>query len=289
MKQSYIYIATLIYFVGLVSFEAAQQHYYITSFDLAGKDEVTIIGLMSRHSIRWAIWVVLALPLARFVFRHPARQLDSRLLASYGMGLALTLLATLLVISGVELWSNELSADYFGELLAYFTYQKAALFFNAYLGLIILISLYQRTKLLDSKMVELTDLKIEFKSRYDELSNQIRDDHAPLIQIKVGNKVKNILLADILWVQSDDYCVKVHAKSGSYNLRKSMKLMEQELEPWGFIRLHRNTLVNRDEVDTLVYAPEPGVTLKNGQTLPIALGRVSKVKEHFKGYLGLPA
>ncbi len=289
MKQSYIYIATFIYFVGLVSFEAAQQHYYITSFDLAGKDEVTIIGLMSRHSIRWGIWVILALPFASFVFRHPARQLNSRLITSYGIGIVLTLLTTLIAISGVEIWSSELDWNYFGELLAYFTYQKAALFVNAYLGLIILVNLHQNAKLLDSKMVELTDLKVEFKSRYDELSNQIKDDHSPLIQIKVGNKVKNILLADILWVQSDDYCVKVHAKSGSYNLRKSMKLMEQELEPWGFIRLHRNTLVNKDEVDTLVYAPEPGVTLKNGQTLPIALGRLSKVKDHFKGYLGLPA
>lgn len=289
MKQSYIYIATFFYFAGLVWFEAAQQHFYITSFELAGKDEVTILGLMSRHSIRWAIWVILALPFARFVFLHPARQLNSRLLVGYGVGMILTLLATILVISGVEVWSSELSRDYFVELVAYFTYQKAALFVNAYLGLIILISLHQHTKLLDSKMVELSDLKIEFKSRYDELSNQIKDDHAPLIQIKVGNKVKNIMLDDIIWVQADDYCVKVHTNGGSYNLRKSMKLMEQELEPWGFIRLHRNTLVNKDEVDTLIYAPEPGVTLKNGQNLPIALGRVSKVKEHFKGYLGLPA
>lgn len=68
-----------------------------------------------------------------------------------------------------------------------------------------------------------------------------------------------------------------------------MKLMEQELQPWGFIRLHRNTLVNKDEVDTLVYAPEPCVILKDSQTLPIALCRLSKLKEHFKGYLGLPA
>lgn len=198
-------------------------------------------------------------------------------------------MATLICISLVEMWKNGLNIEYFGELLSYFTYQKAALFVNAYLGLIILINLHEGIKLLDSKMVELSDLRIEFKSRYNELSNQIKDDQTPLIQIKVGNKVKNILLEDIIWVQSDDYCVKVHTKSGAYNLRKSMKLMEQELEPWGFIRLHRNTIVNRDEVDTLIYAPEPSVTLKDGKNLPIALGRVAKVKGFFKGRLGLPA
>lgn len=289
MQRRWIYIATFLYFAGLIWFEAAQQYFYITSFELSGMNEVTILGLMSNHSIRWIIWLILALPLARFVFKHPARQLNSGLMIRYGIGMVLTLISTLIAISGVELLSNALSIDYFGELLAYFIYQKAALFVNAYLGLIILLNLHQSTQLLDSKMIELSDLKVEFKSRYDELSNQIKDDHAPLIQIKVGNKIKNIPLDDILWVQSDDYCVKIHSKSGTYNLRKSMKLMEQELEPWGFIRLHRNTLVNKDEVDTLSYTPEPCVTLKEGQVLPIALGRVAKVKEHFKGYLGLPA
>ncbi len=289
MKQNHIYLATLIYFVGLISFEAAQQHFYITSFDLTGKDEVTFWGLLQTHSIRWVIWAFLVLPLGWFVLQNPARQLASRLMIRYGLGLVITLISTLICISLVEMWKNGLGTEYFGELLSYFTYQKAALFVNAYLGLIILINLHQGIKLLDSKLVELTDLKVEFKSRYNELSNQIKDDHTPLIQIKVGNKIKNILLDDIIWVQSDDYCVKVHSKKGSYNLRKSMKLMEQELEPWGFIRLHRNTIVNKDEVDTLVYSPEPRVTLKNGHDLPIALGRVSKVKELFKGYLGLPA
>ncbi len=121
------------------------------------------------------------------------------------------------------------------------------------------------------------------------MSLRKKDDHTPIIQIRVGNKVKNILVSDIIWVQSDDYCVKVHTANGSYSLRKSMKRMEQELTSKGFVRLHRSVIVNRNEVDTLVYSPDPKVTLKNGQTLPIALSRMPKVKEEFRGDLGLPA
>lgn len=288
MKSSLIYVAALAYFAGLISFEAAQQHYYITRFDLTGNGEVTIMGLISHHAIRWVIWSILAVPFGIYIVKNPARRLSLRHIVRYGIVLIITLLVTLLAITLIVLQPGQQSLDQVREAFLFFTYQKAALFTNAYLALIVLLNLYKNVKLLDSKMLELSDLKMEYRSIYDELSNRIKDD-TPLIQIKTGNKIKNLLLSDIVWVQSDDYCVKIHTEEGSYNLRKSMKLMEKELEPRGFIRLHRNSIVNKDQVDTLVYATEPHVTLKNGQTLPIAAGRVSKVKELFKGYLGLPA
>ena len=289
VRPYFIYLAAILYFTGLISFEAAQQYYYITNFDLAGKDEVTFFGLLRLHLIRWGIWGLLVIPLSWYSFRNPIRQLSPKAAFSHGVGIILTLTATIVTISLVVLWRDQLSVAYFPEFLSFFTYQKAALFVNAYLGLIILINLYQKVELLDAKLVELSDLKTEYKTIYDELSNGSKNDQTPLIQIKVGNKVKNILLSDIIWIQSDDYCVKIHTEERSYHLRKSMKLLEQELEPRGFIRLHRNAIVNKEEVDTLVYSPEPHVNLKNGQTLPIAASRVAKVKALFKGYLGLPA
>ncbi|MCI4668822.1 MAG: LytTR family transcriptional regulator [Bacteroidia bacterium] len=288
MKPQLIYLAALIYFAALISFEAAQQYYYLSNFNLAGKDEVTLLGLIKIHSIRWFIWSLLAIPLGRYVYRNPAKQLQPRLLLRYGIALFTTLFITLLLISLVDLWIAKQAIEHFSEFLAFFTYQKSALFVNAYLGLFILINLYQSNKLLESKLLELSDLKSDYKSVYDELKSRIKDD-TPLIQIKIGNKIKNLLLSEVIWVQADDYCVKIHTANRSYNLRKSMKLLEKELEPKGFIRLHRNAIVNKDEVDSLVYAPDPHAKLKNGQKLPIASGRISKVKEFFKSYQSLPA
>ena len=289
MKTNTLYLVAILYFAGLISFEAAQQYYYITSFELPGKDEVTILGLIRTHAIRWVIWSIAAIPLAWLVFRQPIKPLSPRVLLWYTISILITLLVTVWTISGIEIFISRLGYEQFWEFLEFFMYQKAALFVNGYIGLIVLIHLHLNVRLLDSKMIELVDLKTEYKSVYDELSNRIQDDRAPLIQIKVGNKVKNILLSEIIWVQADDYCVKVHTKRGSFNLRKSMKLLEQELAPRGFVRLHRNSIVNEEEIDTLTYSPEPQVTLKNGQILSIAMSRVSQVKKQFKGYLGLPA
>ncbi|MDB3907231.1 LytTR family transcriptional regulator [Crocinitomicaceae bacterium] len=143
------------------------------------------------------------------------------------------------------------------------------------------INFYKNVQLLDSKIVELSTLKEEFRSVYDELRNKTQDD-SPIIQIKIGNKVKNILLSEIIWVQSDDYCVKVHTQNKSYNLRKSMKLMETELESQGFVRLHRSYIVNKKHVDAISYASSPCVLLKNGIQLKMSAGRTAKVKAAFK-------
>jgi hypothetical protein len=289
MKLNTVYLLAFLYFAALITFEAAQQHYYLTTFELAGYGEVTLFELMKIHAVRWIIWSLFAIPFGWYVFRHPARHLSPEIILKYGLGLILTLITTLFAISMSVVLTSRESIDGFWAVFSFFVYQKAALFVNAYLGLIILLNLLRHLHLLDSKMVELADLKDEFQSVYDELSHRKKDDHTPIIQIRVGNKVKNILVSDIIWVQSDDYCVKVHTANGSYSLRKSMKRMEQELTPKGFVRLHRSVIVNRDEVDTLVYSQDPQVTLKNGQTLPIASSRVPKVKEEFRGDMGLPA
>ena len=289
MKLNTVYLLAFLYFAALIAFEAAQQHYYLTTFQLPGYGEVTLLELVKVHALRWIIWTVLAVPFGWYVFRHPARHLSPEILLKYGLGLILTLITTLFAISLSALLVSREDIDQFWEVFSFFVYQKAALFVNAYLGLIILLNLLRHLQLLDSKLIELADLKDEFQLVYEELSHRKSDDHTPIIQIRVGKKVKNILVSDIIWVQSDDYCVKVHTANGSYSLRKSMKRMEQELTPKGFVRLHRSAIVNRDEVDTLVYSPYPQVTLKNGQTLPIASSRVPKVKEEFRGDLGLPA
>ena len=101
-----------------------------------------------------------------------------------------------------------------------------------------------------------------------------------LIHVKIGNKLKAIPLADISWIQSEDYCVRIHTKlEKSYLLRKSMKAMERELAPKGFIRVHRNSIVNIAEVDSFIFQADPQVKLKKGEAIKIANSRIPQIKE----------
>jgi len=273
-----IAIATFSYFALLIAFEAGQQYYYMTRFDLVGDQEISLMGLMKFHIVRWIIWGILAIPLSVYVIKHPIQNFTFTLLARYCLMVFLTLLLTLAAVSVFNIWFYGNSSSDFLEVFFFFAYQKAALFINAYLGLIILITLNNNMKLLDATIIALSDLKGEYR----HLSKKTMADSTPIIQIRIGKKLKNVLLSEVLWVQSDDYCVRIHTQQGAYNLRKSMKSMEHELSNLGFIRIHRNSIVNRLEIDTIDFSEEPKVKLKNGRILPIAQSRIPRIKAYLK-------
>lgn len=283
MKTSHkLYIAAAVYFIGLILFETAQQQYYITSFDLYGEETVSFLKLLQNHATLWLVWIIWVFPLLIYARKHPIRRLNLPLLLQYGLRVVVILLFTLVSISCIKLWLNGQQLATFGEYFAFYTFQKAALFINAYLGLLVFINLHQSLQLLDAKVVELSDLHTRYENLYEDFTQQQLDDQTPLVQIKIGNKVKNILLSEIIWVQSDDYCVKIHTKNNAYNLRKSMKAMEKELAPRGFIRVHRNSIVNKEAIDTLTFTQKPHVRLKNGQSLQIDTSRIPKIKASLK-------
>ena len=279
-----IFVAALLYFILLITFEAGQQYYYVTRFDLLGNRSISMLELLKFHIIRWLIWALLAVPMAMYTLKRPAQHFSLALLFRYFLWVLVTLTLTLVAISIFNLWYYGNGFSEFYEVFLFFTYQKSALFVNAYLGLIIMVALLNNMKVLDAKIIALSDLKEE----YQELHKKALGDTSPIVQIRIGKKLKNVLFSEIIWVQSDDYCVRVHTVQGAYHLRRSMKSMEEELTQWGFIRIHRNCIVNQLEIDTLVFSNHPKVLLKNGKNLAIAQSRVPKIKAFLKSK-GLPA
>ena len=268
-------------FVLINLFEAAQQHYYITRFQLA-KESVSYWLLLQHHSFRWFIWGIMGIPLYLFTNRQPIEQhtFSLRLIGRYVGVTGILLLIDLSIISAIKVISDGSEWSYFFEYFQFFTYQKAALFTSAYLGLVILIHLNIHQSTLEMKVVELSSLKKEYKQLYQDLKTKAFQDGAQLIHVKIGNKMKAIPLAAILWIQSEDYCVRIHAKQGqSYLLRKSMKAMERELATQGFVRIHRNSIVNLAEVESFNFQHEPSVSLKSGEILKMAHSRIGQIKE----------
>ena len=277
-----IALSALVYFAFLIGFETAQQHYYINRFELAGQNEVSYFQLFQNHLLRWVVWGLFSIPFARYVRQNPMRELTLKGVLNYVLGIGLSLLATLLVISLLNLQADQSPLSSFGDYFLFFVFQKAGFFVSASLGLAVLLHLQQNLRLLDAKVVELSDLKTRYQTLYQNFKERQQEDDTPLIQIKIGNKVKNILLSEVIWVQADDYCVKVHTADKAYHLRKSMKAMEKELSARGFIRVHRKSIVNKAQIDTLKFAQDPHVVLKNGWSIPMAASRVSEIRAKLK-------
>jgi hypothetical protein len=273
-------LIALFYFLCMNFFEAGQQLYYIRRFELS-EEAVSYFDLLKGHSVRWLIWLILSIPFVFFIKkdRITAANFNATLIAKYLGVILVNICMTVLIISLLRLWTNGGALMEIGEYFQFFMVQKFAVFLSAYLALIILIHLYFKQAELEGKTYEFLALKEKYQHITEVLKAKQQANSEDRIAIKIGDKVKLIALKDISWIQAADYCVQIHTKEGrSYFLRQTMKAMEQRLQSKGFIRVHRNSIVNRTEVITFRFKPSAEVVLKCGLVLPIANSRVAKVR-----------
>ena len=66
--------------------------------------------------------------------------------------------------------------------------------------------------------------------------------------IKVGGRILFINLCDVVSVQAKGKCVWFQGNGSSYLLRESISAVTKALETHGFIRIHRSTIVNINEI-----------------------------------------
>ena len=278
-------VSAVVYFLAMNLFEAGQQLYYIKRFSLA-QDAVSYFALLKGHILRWGIWLIITLPFIHFILRNRITQSTFTLsfLAKYLFFIFSSLFLTISCISVVQMWQDGAVLAEFIEYVQFFTAQKFALFFSGYLGAVILVHLYIKQAEFEGQLYELLALKEKYQVVSAELKSHQKQVPNDLISIKIGDKVKIIPLSEIVWVQSADYCVQIHTKNNrSYLLRQSMKAMESQLSAKGFIRIHRNSIINLKAVATFRFNGQPSVILKSGISLPIANSRISKVRALTKG------
>ncbi|MGA8441371.1 MAG: LytTR family DNA-binding domain-containing protein [Candidatus Sulfotelmatobacter sp.] len=74
---------------------------------------------------------------------------------------------------------------------------------------------------------------------------------ASRIAIKAGKKIVFIDCADIIAVKAEGNYVLLQHKSGGYLLRESISTMAAKLSLFGFVRIHRSSLVNAAFVEEI--------------------------------------
>jgi len=79
-------------------------------------------------------------------------------------------------------------------------------------------------------------------------------------------------LADIDWIEAEDYYACLHVGERRHLLRRSMSELEKDLDPNAFCRIHRSAIVNLARVRGLQMNRngEYEALLNDGTTLPIS-------------------
>jgi len=262
--------ALLLLLASLVIFDAFQQKYYMETFNLT-TDPVDIYLLLQAHFIRWGIWIATSLPLGFLTWKllrntpdHISPQSTLRLVAISIASMTLTI--SMVSLQSMISLSSELALPVFSESFTFFTFQKSLIFLFANGLVILLIHRSIRSKYLIDQNATIHSLKrneVELTAALQISSNQ----SPPQLEIKIGNKIKTVSTDEIVWIQADDYCVKIHTKDDqSFTIRKSMKALEKELSAFRFVRIHRGALLNLNYLD-LIDTESSTVRLSNSDEI----------------------
>lgn len=100
----------------------------------------------------------------------------------------------------------------------------------------------------------------------DEMAAVVAEDH---LFIKKKGALNKVWLNEIVYVDVDERYCCLHCKDTKYVVLKSLKQMEQILQPHGFVRTHRKFLAQKALITKIILS-EDSVLLEGGFSIPIS-------------------
>jgi two-component system LytT family response regulator len=98
------------------------------------------------------------------------------------------------------------------------------------------------------------------------------NDYLTRLAIGHGDHTFWINVSDLVWIEAEDYYVRLHTKHGRHLLRTSMSSLEERLDPLVFVRSHRAAIVNVGEVSR-IDSEGAGLVLSDGTQVAISRSR----------------
>src|SRR5581483_9262791 len=103
--------------------------------------------------------------------------------------------------------------------------------------------------------------------------------------LRSGGKVVFVNVEDIDWLEAAANYVKVHTGGEVHSIRATMAAFETQLDPARFIRIHRSTIVNVEQIRELRPCKngEFIVILRNGKELSLGRNFRAKMQNLIRG------
>jgi len=105
--------------------------------------------------------------------------------------------------------------------------------------------------------------------------------YSDVLAIKDAGEVSRVPVKDILWIDAAGDYMCVHTEEHTHILRKTMKQLEEMLDPKQFVRSHRSTIVNKQYIDKFCSQlnGEYYLVMSNGKELKVSRSYKEKVKQ----------
>lgn len=131
------------------------------------------------------------------------------------------------------------------------------------------------------KAVERAKREIKHQGSDSEIEEKLRSLLAEVkpapkylkrIPVKSSRGTTLVLTEEIDWISSAGHFLELHVGRETHLIREKLSVIEQELDPESFIRIHRSTIVNIDRIKSLhpLFNGDQLIVLKNGNELNVS-------------------
>jgi two-component system, LytTR family, response regulator len=125
---------------------------------------------------------------------------------------------------------------------------------------------------------QLATLSSELRPGEREPSPNPETKYLTRLAFKHEDRAIVLKTSDVVWIEAEDYYVRIHSKRGRHLIRTSLASLEARLDPREFLRVHRAAIVNVDEVREIRDTGVLGVILSDGTEVPVSRSRRSSVE-----------
>lgn len=103
----------------------------------------------------------------------------------------------------------------------------------------------------------------------------------PFIQVKDGTKIHHIPSGDILYLQAEDYYVRLHTSGKSFLIRRPLYELLDTLSGFGFVKVNRSSVVSLRSIKALSTDKKGGLIaeMTNGHELKVGKSFRKELKQ----------
>jgi two-component system, LytTR family, response regulator len=95
---------------------------------------------------------------------------------------------------------------------------------------------------------------------------------ADLLILRAAGKLVFVRTSELRWIEAEKDYARLHLRRGSHFIRETMTNLQNRLDPFTFVRIHRSTIVNINEISevTPLAGSDCNVLLRDGTELTLS-------------------
>jgi two-component system LytT family response regulator len=98
------------------------------------------------------------------------------------------------------------------------------------------------------------------------------------LSFREGERTIVIQTAELIWIEAEDYYVRIHSSRGRHLVRTALTTLEGRLNPLQFLRVHRGAIINVQAVSEVRDAGGLTLVLTDGAEVPVSRSRRAAVE-----------